>query len=49
MKTYLAEFKAEQKQRSAKDRKNHHPNEKSLGISYFEAEAGKALLCPCRL
>lgn len=24
-------------------------NEKSSGISYFEAESGKALLCPCRL
>lgn len=78
IKQYLAEFKAEQKQRPAKDRKNHRPifalgntgynaeyfidivealgtdvvlyqNEKSSGISYFEAEAGKALLCPYRL
>ena len=74
----LAEFKAQQKQRPAKDRKNHHPifalgntgynaeyfidiaealgtdavlyqNEKSSGISYFESEYGKAILCPCRL
>ena len=78
IKQKLAEFKAEQKQRTAKDRKNYKPifklgntgynaeyfidivealggdavlyqNEKSSGISYFEAEAGKALLCPCRL
>lgn len=78
IKQKLSEFKAEQKQRSTKERKNHHPifalgntgynaeyfldivealgadavlyqNEKSLGISYFEAAAGKALLCPCRL
>lgn len=78
IKQKLAEFKAEQKQRSAKERKNHHPifalgntgynaeyfidivealgtdaifyqNEKSSGISYFEAESGRALLCPCRL
>lgn len=78
IKQKLAEFKAEQKQRPAKDRKNHHPifalgntgynaeyfidivevlgtdtvlyqNEKSSGISYFEAESGRALLCPCRL
>lgn len=78
IKQKLAEFKAEQKQRPAKDRKNHHPifalgntgynaeyfidiaealgtdavlyqNEKSSGISYFESEYGKAILCPCRL
>ena len=78
IKQKLAEFKAEQKQRPAKERKNHHPifalgntgynaeyfidivealgtdavlyqNEKSSGISYFEAESGRALLCPCRL
>ena len=78
IKQKLAEFKAEQKQRTAKDRKNYKPifklgntgynaeyfidivealgadavlyqNEKASGISYFEAEAGKALLCPCRL
>ena len=78
IKQKLSEFKAEQKQRPAKDRKNHHPifalgntgynaeyfidivealgtdavlyqNEKSSGISYFEAESGMALLCPCRL
>lgn len=78
IKLKLAEFKAEQKQRPAKERKNHHPifalgntgynadyfidivealgtdavfyqNEKSSGISYFEAESGRALLCPCRL
>ena len=78
IKQKLAEFKAEQKQRPAKERKNHHPifalgntgynaeyfidiiealgtdavlyqNEKSSGISYFEAESGEALLCPCRL
>lgn len=78
IKQKLAEFKSEQKQRPAKDRKNHHPifalgntgynaeyfidivealgtdavfyqNEKSSGISYFEAESGRALLCPCRL
>lgn len=78
IKQKLAEFKAEQKQRPAKERKKHHPifalgntgynaeyfidiiealgtdavlyqNEKSSGISYLEAESGKALLCPCRL
>lgn len=78
IKQKFAEFKAEQKQRPAKERKNHHPifalgntgynaeyfidivealgtdavlyqNEKSSGISYFEAESGRALLCPCRL
>ena len=78
IKQKLSEFKAEQKQRSTKERKNHHPifalgntgynaeyfidiiealgtdtvlyqNEKSSGISYFEAESGRALLCPCRL
>ena len=78
IKQKLAEFKAEQKQRTAKDRKNYKPifklgntgynaeyfidivealgadavlyqNEKSSGISYFEAEAGAALICPCRL
>ena len=26
-----------------------YQNEKSSGISYFEAESGRALLCPCRL
>lgn len=78
IKQKLAEFKAEQRQRPAKERKNHHPifalgntgynaeyfidivealgtdavfyqNEKSSGISYFEAEAGIALICPCRV
>lgn len=78
IKQKLSEFKAEQKQRSTKERKNHHPifalgntgynaeyfidivealgtdavlyqNEKPSGISYFEAESGRALLCPCRL
>ena len=78
IKQKLAEFKAEQKRRPTKDRKNYKPifklgntgynaeyfidivealgadaalyqNEKSSGISYFEAESGRALLCPCRL
>ena len=78
IKQKFAEFKAEQKQRPAKDRKKYKPifklgntgynaeyfidiiealgtdavlyqNEKSSGISYFEAESGRALLCPCRL
>ena len=26
-----------------------YQNEKSSGISYFEAESGRALLCPCRI
>lgn len=26
-----------------------YQNEKSSGISYFESEYGKAILCPCRL
>ena len=80
IKQYLAQFKAEQKQKPPKQRENRcvipfgniadrgynaeflidiiealgtdavfYQNQNSNGISIFEAEAGTALICPCRL
>lgn len=80
IKQYLAQFKAEQKQKPSKQRENRcvipfgdiadrgynaeflidiiealgtdavfYQNQNSNGISIFEAEAGTALICPCRL